>query len=110
LFALAAARPAVAASPFQTGSTGIAETWELKTTFNAKLNRDDDKITLPAVELTAPIGDWQEASFQISRGLIRDRNGRTVQGLRDLEAGSKIRLYKGEKDSWIPTVAIEPTW
>lgn len=105
-----AAQPAFAASPFQTGSTSIAETWELKTTLNYKHNRDDSsKFTLPAVEVTAPLFGWQEASFQVSRGVIRDRNGRTMYGLRDLEAGSKIRLYKGEKESWIPTVAIEPT-
>jgi hypothetical protein len=64
---------------------------------------------LPAIELTAPVTAWQEASFEVSRGMIREKNGRVVQGLRDLEAGSKIRLFQGEKGSLIPTVAIEPT-
>jgi hypothetical protein len=105
----AAARPALAASPFQTGSTSIAEGWELKSSFSYKDNREKEKFVLPAVELTAPVSDWQEASFEISRGMIRTKDGRTIQGLRDLEAGSKIRLFQGEKNSWIPTIAIEPT-
>jgi hypothetical protein len=98
-----------AASPFETGSTSIASTWELKTGITYKHERSKDSWVLPKLEVTAPISPFQEASIEISRGLRQEKSGRTTEGLRDLEAASKIRLYKGEPGSWIPTVAIEPT-